>query len=280
MDPATNQTQPAAPPAPVVPSFQAVEHTIPETPNTPEGDTPNIPEAIQTQTVSTVQGANRGGGRKKILAALGIVLMLIGLGAGVFLIGNRQLLRTSAWDCSLYTFALSEDGTVTVANGSSSAAGAQQAAVYINNSLIDTFDVVELASGEGATLGKVSVPVNQSYTWRVEGLKDCKSSGSAQVSGIAASCSIVTAYDEDWTRLSAADLAALSEGNIIRFAISGTSSSGSFERARFSVNGAPAVEVTDIRPETGDFYYEYTIPAGIDNFNVGAEIFHSELGWF
>ena len=100
------------------------------------------------------------------------------------------------------------------------------------------------------------------------------------MSEISASCSAVIAYDENWAQLSAADLSALSEGDIVRFAVSGTATSGTFSMARFNVNGGGTVEVTDKRPGSEDYYYEYTIPANVNSFNVSAEIFHSELGWF
>lgn len=206
--------------------------------------------------------------------------MLAGIGTGVFLVGNRQLGLSSAWNCSLYTFSLSQDGTVTVANGSSRDEPEQMAEVYINDNLVDTLNVPALAAGEGATLGIVSVPTNQSYSWRIDGTKDCANSGSVTVEDISASCSEVVAYDEDWAALSAAQLSQLSEGDIVRFAVSGTATSGTFERARFSVNGGAAQEVTDKRPGSEDFYYEYIIPAGVTSFNVTAEVFHSELGWF
>jgi hypothetical protein len=218
--------------------------------------------------------------KKKILAVLGILLALFGVGAGAYLIRNRQLLESSAWDCSLYTFAVSDNGTVTVANGSSRSEPPQQAQVYINGSLVDTFEVPALAPGEGETLGTVSVPTNETYTWRVDGTRDCDDSGTREINQVTASCGQVVAYDESWTELGSGELSQLSEGDMVRFAVKGTASSGTFEMARFSVNGGIAVEVTDKRPGSDDFYYEYTIPADVTEFNVNAEVFHSELGWF
>jgi hypothetical protein len=225
-------------------------------------------------------GQSGGGSRKKILAALAVVLMVFGIGAGVFIVRNQQVGQSFAWDCSLYTFTLDDNGTVSVQNGSGRNEPGQQARVFINNNLVETFDVPALNSGEGATLGTVSLPSNQSYSWRIEGSKDCDDQGSKQVSEITASCSEVVAYDEEWAELTTTDLAALEEGDVVRFAVSGTASSGTIDMARFSVNGGSFVEVTDLRPGSDDFYYEYTIPEGVNSFNVSAEVFHSELGWF
>lgn len=112
------------------------------------------------------------------------------------------------------------------------------------------------------------------------GTVDCQNSGSVQSGGLTASCSAVSAYDENWNHLSANQLAQLEAGDEVFFAVSGTASSGTFQKARFSVNGAQPVEVTDKRPGSQDFYYKYKIPAGVTTFKVDADMLHSELGWF
>lgn len=246
---------------------------LPQT-SSPPTSPPDQPTEVVAQTPSG------GSNKKKILAALGIVIMLFGIGAGVYAFRNYQAGSASAWDCSLYTFNIDDNGTVTVQNGSDRNEPLQKADVYINGTLVQTFDVPALSPGQGTTLGVVSLPTNQSYTWRVDGTVDCENSGSKQVDTVSAECSNVIAYDENWVALTPNALSQLEEGDVVRFAVFGTASEGTFDMARFSINGAAAVESTDIKPSSQEFYYEYTIPAGEDTFNVSAEIHHSELGWF
>lgn len=284
MNPADNQTN--FNPIPVVPDDQQssflppaqntsfapqTSASLPTTPPAPENVAP--PETI-TQNPTPKSNKN------KVLAAFVIVVMLLGIGGGVYAFRNYQAGSASAWDCALYTFNIDTNGTVTVQNGSNRNESAQKADVYINGTLVQTFDVPALNSGSGATLGTVSLPQNQSYTWRVDGTEDCEDSGSREVDTVNAECSAVVAYDENWTALTPTALSELEDGDIVRFTVSGTATSGTFDMARFSVNGATAVEVTDQKPGTSEFYYEYTIPAGEDTFNVTAEVHHSTLGWF
>lgn len=83
----------------------------------------------------------------------------------------------AAWDCKKYSFSVSGNGLVTVANNSGKNEAAQQAQVYINDSLAATFDVPALPPGQGATLGTVQIPQGPTFRWRVHGTKDCQNSG-------------------------------------------------------------------------------------------------------
>jgi len=267
------------------PAFQEIGiQEAPSPSQTASTPSPNLgsaqPTGNQNPTTYVVEGPKEGGNKKKILAILGLVLMIVGIGTGVFLVGNQQIFNSQAWDSSLYTFSLDKDGTVTVINGSSREEPAQKANVYINGILVKTLDVPALSPGEGATLGSVSIPSNQSFTWKVEGTNDCRNEGSVEFKETNASCGTVMAYDKNWNKLSIEELSQLSKGDIVRFAVTPTANTGVFKRARFSVNGETAVEVTDKRPGSEDFYFEYLIPDNVYNFNVRAEVLHSELGWF
>lgn len=99
-------------------------------------------------------------------------------------------------------------------------------------------------------------------------------------SGTSASCGEVKAYDTAWNLLSQAQLSALDSGSKVRFAVSGTASSGSFDKAKFIVNGTDLGETSLKKPSTEEFYSEYTIPTNVTSFTVGAQVHHSELGWF
>lgn len=81
--------------------------------------------------------------------------------------------------------------------------------------------------------------------------------------------------------LTSEQIRALKAGEKIGFSVSGTATSGTFDKARFTVNGVLRPEVTTVWPGTTEFYDpDYTIPAGTLNFTVKGELHHSTLGWF
>ncbi|MCX7928679.1 MAG: hypothetical protein N2558_03255 [Patescibacteria group bacterium] len=224
------------------------------------------------------------GGKKVIATILGLIIMLGSIGTIAFLVQNQQLKVGSAWDCSKYNFHVSRTGVVTVQNGSRYNESVQDAQVYINNTLVSTFSVPALTSGQGATLGTVSVPSRQGFTWKVHGTIDCEDEGSYHAETtpsitISASCNNVIAYDKNWQQLNNQQLSQLKAGDIVRFTIGGTTTSGSFDKARFIINGVQKPETTSLRPNTSEFYYEYIIPSETTTFEVKAEIHHSQLGW-
>lgn len=93
-----------------------------------------------------------------------------------------------------------------------------------------------------------------------------------------AKCLNIQAFDTNWTKIT--DLSTLKAGDKVRFTVAGQASSGTFDRARFKINGVQRAEVSAKRPGTQEFYDEYTIPAGVTSFSVNAEVHHSSLGWF
>lgn len=101
---------------------------------------------------------------------------------------------------------------------------------------------------------------------------------------ITAQCLGVRAYDKNWNLLSLNDLSKLKPGDIVRFAVSGTGSEGTFDKARFTINGIQRPEVTTTTPFSDlEFYDEYTIPFSdpeARSITVFGEIHHSLLGWF
>lgn len=246
----------------------------------PQAQVIQDPPISEIPTVVSPPPPANNANRKKVLAVFSVIALVLGIGAGVFLVRNRQLRNASAWNCSLYKFALSDTGVVSVQNGSSVSEPQQQANVYINQNLVETFSVPALSPGSGANLGTVSVPQNEAYSWRVDGTVDCENSGGSEQSGLSAQCLNVLAYDEGWTQLSVNDLKSLKVGDVVRFTVRGTTTQGSMSKARFSINGTAAVETTNKRPGTDEFYYEYKIPPGVNTFNIKAELFHSSAGWF
>ena len=76
------------------------------------------------------------------------------------------------------------------------------------------------------------------------------------------------------------NLSALQPGNTIYIAVLGSASSGTFDRARFRINGLPVdwQETTLINPN-GEFYIAYVLPQGVVSYTIEAEVFHNSLGW-
>ena len=96
---------------------------------------------------------------------------------------------------------------------------------------------------------------------------------------VTAQCSDVKAYDEEWILLSSQDLSNLKKGDTVRFTVSGSTSSGTFDKARFTVNGTSLGETTKKKPGSNEFYVEYIVPAGVTTFTVKGEVHHSQLKW-
>ncbi|MFC1649404.1 hypothetical protein ACFL2C_01650 [Patescibacteria group bacterium] len=256
----------------------------------PSPDVP-IPQTDQPTAVSPsvndptiqVDGNSAGGlSSKKILATiLGLVLLVAGVATGVYLVGQQQRVSTRALECSNYSFSVTIEGEVSIANGTTQVQVAQLAEVYINDQLIETFNVPELQPGQAFTLGSVTVPDSGTFTWRVVGAVDCETSGEyAEGSRSSTFCSSVLAYDTDWNELSASELSDLSAGDMVRFAVEGTTDQGTFEAAKFTINEIDQGETTDQRIETGEFYMDYELPENTIDFDVSATIKHSLLGWF
>lgn len=94
-----------------------------------------------------------------------------------------------------------------------------------------------------------------------------------------ASCGSVTAYDSSWGALTPAQLVALASGTSINICVGGTATSGSFDKAKFTVNGTAGAEVTakGSGAAASLFCEPYTIVSGTNN--ITAQIHHTDLGW-
>lgn len=255
--------------------------TIPQPINTQQE---SAPPPIPTSAVNPSQVPVKYGGRKIIATIFVIALLLIGLVPTVILVQRQLLITGRAADCSQYVFEVSKDGQVTVRNGSTRDMNAQKAEVFINDQRVQTFNVPALPSGEASSLGVVTVPTN-GFTWKINGTTDCKNNGSytsseAKTSVTTASSSNVKAYTKNWTPLRDEELSQLKPGTVVRFTVSGTATSGSFDKAKFIINGEERPEVTQKKPDSEEFYEEYTIPSGVKTFTISAQVYHSYLGWF
>jgi hypothetical protein len=165
----------------------------------------------------------------------------------------------------------------------------QQAKIFINGQLVDTLDVPALNAGDAATLGVVTVPETGAFTWEVVGTKDCDDSGSYEVTAtltptavpITALCKNIQATDSDGNPFAIEDLTNLSAGEVVRFIVTGETSEGDYDQAKFLIN-SETLEATKLA-ETGaitQFYIDYTIPEGVTSFSINAQLHHAELGWF
>jgi hypothetical protein len=94
-------------------------------------------------------------------------------------------------------------------------------------------------------------------------------------------CSTIKAYDATGNLLSSAQLAALQPGDIVRFAASGITTTGTIDSARFTINNVARPEVTTKVAGTDEFYDEYQIPEGTTSFDVTAEVHMMETDtWY
>lgn len=93
-------------------------------------------------------------------------------------------------------------------------------------------------------------------------------------------CSAITAYDAEWNTISSTNLAALKPGDVVNFCVTGTTTSGSFDRARFIINGIQQADTTSQKPGSSSYCQVYTIPEKTTTFTISGQIHHSVLGWF
>ncbi|MDP1710022.1 MAG: hypothetical protein Q8L28_00165, partial [bacterium] len=99
------------------------------------------------------------------------------------------------------------------------------------------------------------------------------------ITPITASCQNIKAYSPTWAPLTNVQLSALTVGSEVNFCVAGSASSGSFDKAKFTINSVAQAETSTIRPGFTDFCQLYTIPAGTTTFNITAQIHHVTLGW-
>ena len=76
-------------------------------------------------------------------------------------------------------------------------------------------------------------------------------------------------------------LSQLKVGNKVNFCVRGSATSGTFDKAKFTINGVAQAETTGKRPgvTSNEFCQLYTIPSGVTAFNVNAQIHHPTLNW-
>lgn len=96
---------------------------------------------------------------------------------------------------------------------------------------------------------------------------------------ISASCQNLLAYDTNWKLYRPEQLSLLKPGQNLYFCVTGSASSGYFDKAKFTINGEQFSETTTKRPNSDDYCQLYTIKSGISRHDVSAQIHHITLGW-
>ncbi len=96
---------------------------------------------------------------------------------------------------------------------------------------------------------------------------------------ISASCQNLLAYDTNWKLYRPEQLSLLKPGQNLYFCVTGSASSGYFDKAKFTINGEQFSETTTKRPNSDDYCQLYTIKSGVSRHDVSAQIHHVTLGW-
>jgi hypothetical protein len=99
-----------------------------------------------------------------------------------------------------------------------------------------------------------------------------------------ASCQSVKAFNETSgsIALTSTELSALAPGSVVTFCAFGTTTAGSFDQAKFTINGVeqPVVNATESSARGSNLCLGYTIPSdGTHTVNVVAQMHHVTLGW-
>ena len=304
-DDTRTQAQPSVPSGDTVISPGSMENTsVSENGQAAISDSNNYntTQFNQEEVVTAPHAPQKYGGKKVIATIFGMLILIGGIAAGVILVQHQQQMEEraasgkecqQASDCSL----LDEPGN----SGSFSA---PKSITKVNITAKDVFTFLPGTNEDGCYRVKIE---GRDLTWQRYGDgPDCKDVSNVQVwfsqgdttptekpestpttppnitnfPSISAECSDVKAYNTGWVLLSQTQLNQLDPGTKVRFTVSGTASSGSFDKARLSVNATSLGETTLKKSGSDEFYIEYTIPTNITSFVVSAQIHHSELGWF
>jgi len=290
----------------ITPLYSPPSDTILPTATPQKADDDNSSSQSQmSAVVNSPHVPKKYGGKKVIATIFGVLLLIGGVATGVFLVQRQQLLEqeaTSGAECQQAPDCILLDDA---ANSGSFTAPQPIRLVKITNQSVyeyqpgDTNDGCYhvIINGNSLSWDKVgSGPgckdVSNVHVWLGAGEESptltpsptpTETEGTPTPTlpaGITAHCNDIKVYDLQWSPFSSDDLSKLKAGDIVRFAVSGTASSGTFDKARFTINGGQQPEVTTNKPGTSEFYDQYTVPAEVSTFNVSAQVHHVDLGWF
>lgn len=252
-------------------------------------------DVVMPAIVTTNGQKKKFAGGKFIATILGLFLLIGGIGAGVYLVGQNQNIKEKAW--------IPKEADLT---NNSSYIGDNPDAVKTNKNSKKELDNEESSSSQTTTsqtvkdtgggiynCGSGSAPecVGKKNGENSGGGKTCKiredgkTCSSVKDEALAdatstAQCQNVKAYSgANFVLLTPESISMIKQGDPLHFCVTGSASSGSFDKARFTINGVAQSETTLIRPGSTDFCQSYTVPAGVTTFNVTAQIHHLTLGW-
>ncbi len=272
-----------------------------------------IVENPDTPIVTAPEAPEKYGGKKAIATIFGILILVGGVATGVLLVQRAQELREKAASGSECQQSPDCDLVDNAANQGSYTASRPITHAFITDQVFHRYAPGD--SDDGCR--RVTISGNFISWNRYGSGSDCKDVSNVQVwlgeaqptptatptpttppgatatptesitstptpttpLEVNAECSSVKTYDTDWNLISNDDLKDLKSGDSVRFTVSGSSSGGFFDKARFTVNGSLKPEVSSKKPGSNEFYYEYMIPEGVINFTIKGEVHHSSLGW-
>jgi hypothetical protein len=265
---------------PLSPDFQNMSGgntaDAPSQPNIPSIDSdagsgapPDAPSVIS-------KPKKKFGGGKIIATILSILLIVGGVGAGIYLVGQQQLFVQKA----------SAPGSLTICHSTGADANP-----YIVNHPDKTGDAGGhdihngpiWYSGIAEAWGDIIPPFD--YESGHYGGKNWNTYGEAFFNNncnkpAAPSCIEISAYDNTWAALTDTQFSALTVGDIVNFCVNGEATYGTFDKAQFMINTTIEPEVTaHTRPGSTDFCQSYTILSTDTTINVKAKIYHSSGVW-
>ncbi len=254
--------------------------TIPSTPNVV------MPQSTVTSGLTPEMGTMSGSSalpprrnKKALFAIIAVIILTITTLSGFILIARPVLFKSNAWNCGAYTFSLTANGSVIVTNNSSSAEPLQRADVFVNNQLVHTFDVPALPAGGSQTLGTVTVPTS-TFSWQINGTSDCSNAGRIEITGTSYQCQNIKAYSEDGsTAYTASQLSSLTAGSKIRLVAVGSGAVTNYTSVRFTVNGS-LLPASTLKDSNNNYYDSYTIPTGVKDFEITAQLKGSDGTWY
>mgnify|MGYP001567649066 FL=1 len=293
-----------------VPPILEVETNLPpmihEQSSPPTGSAAPNDDVIMPAVVTTTQKKKFAGG-KIIATILGLFILIGGTGAGVFLVGQNQNINEEAKALNLsgsqknaYDKCREDSGSQVCA---CRVAGECTRSDYKDDPQSPVYPIVTPApekTGGIYTCMAVGKSGNESASQCIgkqnggnckirEDGETCSYVGGSEAADIAdtptnpptitAQCQNIKAYSPTWELLTATQLSALTTGSQVNFCAAGSASSGSFDKAKFTINGAVQTETTTVRPSSTDYCQSYVIPTGTTAFNVTAQIHHITLGW-
>ena len=271
------------PPPPIIISQEEAQQKQEVPPKMSSSSTIDIPPVVvATNETKKYSLISKIGGRKKLITILGILVLVGGVGSGVYLTKQSQDIRERAniqERCSVN----SEDACI-LKNPGSLCGDTGQTCEFIEGSTPD------VESRRECECRQTSTPTPDSTT-QPSSSYNCQTIKAYKVTGDPASSS------STWTEVALNNNTALEAGNDIYFVVKATypvpdgsegDNSPKIDKAIFIINDIKQAEATAKTPVCGgsntcsiEFYQKYTIPANHYDFDVTATLHLKDTNsWF